>query len=128
MANQKNLNDLMYVYFDLLTASGGATAITAATQEARPTTGAITSVGDAAASTTILAANTARKGAAFYNLSTAILYLNLAGGTATTTTGFTVALAASSGYFELPQPVYTGLVTGIWASDAGGTVNVTEWV
>lgn len=84
---------------------------------------AITSVAGAAVSTTVLAANAARKGAYFYNESTAILYLAFAA--TASTTAYTVQLAAG-GYYEMPEkPLYTGLITGIWAS-ANGNVRVTE--
>lgn len=83
-------------------------------------------VGDSASSVTILAANTRRKGASIVNTSTAVLYLNLAGGTATTTTAHHVQLAEND-YFEIPFG-YTGLITGIWASDAGGSANIAEFV
>jgi hypothetical protein len=91
-------------------------------------TGTRTSVGDAATSGTLLAANTNRKGASFRNTSTAILYLAL-GATAATSTDHTVALNQGDVY-ELPLisggRVYTGIVVGIWASDAGGSCLVTE--
>lgn len=83
------------------------------------------SVGDAASSTTILAANPQRKGASIVNTSTATLYLRMDGGTATTTTGHNVQLIQGN-YFEVPFG-YTGLITGIWASDAGGAANVAEY-
>lgn len=102
------------------------TTATVATGDA-PATGTITSVGDEVASTTVLAANANRKGATFYNDSTATLYLALANATASTTT-YTVQIP-NNGYYELPVcdgGVYTGIVVGIWASDAGGSVRVTE--
>lgn len=82
-------------------------------------------VGDAATSTTILAANAQRKGASIINTSTAILYLDMSGGTATATTRHHVQLTQGA-YFEVPFG-YTGLITGIWASDAGGSANVAEY-
>lgn len=94
---------------------------------ASPSTGAITSVNDAAADTTILASNANRKGATFFNDSTAVLYLALASVTASVTV-YTVKIAAG-GYYELPVNkggVYTGVVKGIWDADASGAVRVTE--
>lgn len=82
-------------------------------------------VGDAAASTTILAENLRRKGASIINTSSAILYLHMAGGTATATTAHHVQLVQGA-YFEVPFG-YTGAITGIWASDAGGSANVVEY-
>lgn len=90
-------------------------------------TATVTNVGDETSSTSILAANPSRKGAFFYNASTAILYLLLSGGTAANAAGgYSVALAGSGGTFTLPIG-YTGAITGIWASDAGGFVNITEF-
>ncbi len=74
---------------------------------------------------TILASNTSRKGAIIYNDSTAVLYLDLSGGTAASTS-YSVQLPANA-YFELPGPnVYNGAITGIWSS-ATGNARVTEW-
>lgn len=92
------------------------------------TTGTITSVNDAASSTTILAANTSRKGATVYNDSTVVLYLALSDTTASATV-HTVQIAAG-GYYELPATeggVYTGKIVGIWASDASGAARITEF-
>lgn len=94
---------------------------------AAPATGAKSNVSAATSSTSILASNSSRRGAVFYNDSTAILYLDLSGGTASSTS-FSIAMAGGS-YFELPdgkRGVYTGAITGIWAS-ATGAVRVTEF-
>lgn len=87
-------------------------------------TSTLTSVASSATSVTILAANTARKGASISNTSTAILYLRLNAGTADITTGHTVQMASNT-YFEVPFG-YTGAIVGIWAS-ANGSANVTEF-
>lgn len=84
-------------------------------------TGTLTQVNSSATSVTVLASNTSRKGATFYNNSTAILYL--AFGSTASTTAFTVPLAAST-FFEMPSG-YNGIVSGIWAT-ANGNVEVTE--
>lgn len=84
----------------------------------------ITSVAGAAADTGLLATNTGRKGAYFYNDSTAILYLEL-GSAAASTTNYTVQIPAQ-GFYEIPvYPVYTGAVRGIWSA-ANGAVRITE--
>lgn len=88
-----------------------------------PATSALTSVAGAITSTTLLAANAARKQGIFFNDSTANLYLGLTA-SAVSTTSFTVKIPAA-GYFELPWPVWTGQVTGIWDA-AAGNVRVTE--
>jgi hypothetical protein len=94
------------------------------TKEIKPATGTNTSVADNAASVTILASNTSRIGATVYNDSSAILYLLLGTGPATTT-NYTCKVA-SSGYYEVPFG-FTGQLTGIWASDPNdGAARVTE--
>ena len=57
-------------------------------------------VSGSASSVTILAANLGRIGAAIFNDSAAILYLDLTGGTASTTS-YTVQLP-TGGYYEVP--------------------------
>lgn len=90
----------------------------------RSSTAAKTNVNDTNISTTILASNTNRLGASVLNDSTVTLYLDLSGGTASATS-HTVQLAPGA-YYEVPFN-YTGLITGIWASDASGAARVTEW-
>src|SRR6266516_1683536 len=88
-------------------------------------TGTKSNVAGSASSVTILASNTNRKGAMIYNDSTAILYLDLSGGTASSSS-YSVQVS-SQGFFELPGPtIYNGAITGIWAS-ANGSARVTEF-
>ena len=82
----------------------------------------VTSVANAVTSTQILASNTSRKGAYFYNDSTTTVYLKL--GTTASTTSFTILMAANS-YYELPQPCYNGRIDAI-ATAATGNLRVTE--
>lgn len=112
-------------------AGASSLAVAISTEDAAkftaPSTGTITSVNDTNADGTILAANASRKGAAFFNDSTVVLYLALSNVTSSATV-HTVQIAAG-GYYELPVcqgGVYTGVVKGIWASDASGAVRVTE--
>ncbi len=99
--------------------------ITTLTGKWSAATGTKSNVVAAITSTTILASNANRKGAIIYNDSTAILYLDLSGGTASATS-YSVQIPAN-GYFEVPGPaIYTGLVTGIWAA-ANGNARVTEF-
>lgn len=86
-------------------------------------TGASSSVADSATSVTLLSSNSNRKGATFYNDSTATLYLKC--GSTASSTSFTVVMAARS-YYELPFK-YTGVIDGIWSSAAGGYVRITEF-
>jgi hypothetical protein len=87
------------------------------------TTGTKSKITSSGSSVTILAANASRKGAIIYNDSTQILYLDLSGGTASSSS-YSVQIPAQ-GYFEVPIPIYNGLITGIWAS-ANGNAYITE--
>ena len=89
-------------------------------------TGAKTNVSASASSVTVLASNTSRKGFAVHNDSAATLYLDLTGGTASSTS-FAVLVGPGSFYEQVGvTQVYTGLITGIWTS-ATGNARVTEW-
>jgi hypothetical protein len=90
--------------------------------QVKATTGAQTSVAANAASVTLLAANTNRKGATIYNDSSAVLYLLLATGPASATAN--TLQIVGGGYYEVPYG-YTGIIVGIWAS-ATGNARVTE--
>lgn len=97
-------------------------SVGAAVSASAPTGAAtVASVNSAATSTTLLAANANRKGAAFVNTDANVLYIDISGGTATSA-GVPVA---SGGYYELPFGV-TGLITGIWAADGAGVARVWE--
>jgi hypothetical protein len=120
------------IYTQLRDAAGNERGanVTAANElmvkQTAPSTGSIASVAGSASDVTVLASNSSRKGATFYNDSTAILYLALANVTSSTTV-YTVQIPAN-GYYELPMNqggAYTGIVKGIWAS-ATGNVRVTE--
>lgn len=101
----------------LLVSGAGGSGPTAAT-------GTVTAVADNAASVTLLAANTARKGATIVNTSTALLYVKC--GATATTASFTVILNTNQ-YWECPFG-YTGVIDGIWASDPNtGSAVVTEF-
>jgi len=89
----------------------------------RCATATLSNVNDSASSVSLLASNTSRLGATFYNDSTTTLYLKL--GTTASTTSYTVQLPPN-GYYELPMPVYTGAIDGIWSADASGAVRITE--
>lgn len=113
--------------------NGSATSTNAGTSDAGTqrvvsagaATGTKSNVASSVTSVTILASNTSRKGAIIYNDSTQILYLDLSGGTASSSS-YSVQVP-SNGYFEVPGPViYNGAITGIWAA-ANGNARVTEW-
>ncbi len=83
----------------------------------------VTSVASAT-SNTVLLASKERLGVTIFNDSTAILYIKL--GTTASTTSYTVQVA-SKGYYELPSPVYTGIISGIWAA-VNGSALITEFI
>jgi len=86
-------------------------------------TATLANVSGSASSVTLQAANTARKAWSVWNDSTAILYLKF--GSTASATSATVKMVADA-YYELPDdPVYTGIITGIWVS-ATGSARVTE--
>lgn len=91
-------------------------------QPVGPGTTAVTQVASSATSITLQAANTARRGLSIFNDSTATLYVKF--GTTASATSYTVQVPAG-GYYETPQPTYTGRIDGIWAS-ANGNAYVTE--
>lgn len=107
--------------------SGTGTVSTIDSLLASSTTGTQSIVAGSTSSVTVLASNTSRNGATFYNDSTAICYLLIGTGTASSTV-FSVYLGPSMLY-ELPLfkgGTYTGIVSGIWAS-ATGNMRVTEY-
>jgi hypothetical protein len=88
-----------------------------------PQAATLANVNGSASSVTVFAAAATPKGRTVYNDSTATLYLKF-GGTASTTS-YTVQLPP--GYiYEFPQPVYSGVVDGIWSA-ANGAARTTEW-
>lgn len=88
-----------------------------------PATGGLSNVTAATSSGTLLAANVNRKGALVFNDSTANLFLGFTA-SAVSQTSYTVKIAAGA-LFEIPWPVYTGQVNGIW-DVAAGAARITE--
>lgn len=80
---------------------------------------AVTSV---TSSTTLLAANAARRGFVVVNDSTATLYAKF--GSTASTTSYTYKLLAGDSFESMITP-YSGIITGIWAA-ANGQAMVTE--
>jgi hypothetical protein len=89
---------------------------------AQAATATLSNVNDTASSTTLLAANTSRKGATIHNDSTSILYVKF--GTTASATSYTVKMVADA-YYEVPFG-YTGRIDGIWSSDSTGAARITE--
>ncbi len=104
---------------------GGSITVdgTVVASELQPSSSNVTSVSASASSVTLLAANSLRKQAFFYNDS-ALATLRLKLGATASSTSFTV-LIQPGGFYEIPYPVYTGIVDGIW-SVASGSARITE--
>ncbi len=73
-------------------------------------------------SATLIAANSLRRAATIWNDSAAILYVKF--GATASSTSCTVPIAAN-GYYELPQPCYTGILDGVLSASTG-VARVTE--
>ena len=71
---------------------------------------------------TILTSNLLRRGLSLYNQSISPFYMKL--GATATTASFSLMMV-SSGFYELPKPVYTGIITAVWGS-ANGYLLVSE--
>lgn len=82
------------------------------TTVAQPATSTVTSVALSVVVATILASNANRLGAILWNNGAQQAYVKL--GAAATTASFTARLANQSEW-EIPFPVYTGIITGITA-------------
>lgn len=78
-------------------------------------TATLTQVADNAASVTLLASNTLRKGCVIVNTSSAILYV--AFGVTATTLVFTYKLNPQSTLELYGEKNFTGAINGIWTSD-----------
>jgi hypothetical protein len=94
------------------------------TPMATSATSSLTNVTSAITSTTILAVNTARKGAIFFNDGAANLFLGFTA-SAVSATSYSVKLAAGA-FFEVAPPIWTGQINGIW-DVASGALRVTEF-
>lgn len=83
-------------------------------------TGTLSNVTMTGASVTLQASNTSRRNLMIFNDSGVTIYVKL--GSTASSSSFTVKMVDQS-YYELPTPVYTGIVTALGAS---GSVRVTE--
>jgi hypothetical protein len=85
------------------------------------------SIGDAAASTELIAANSSRKGWRVQNMSTSDLYVRMGTPAAITTCHAVLRQYESIGQKIMDGDLYTGQITGRWATDAGGTAIGGDW-
>lgn len=105
-------------------ASGTGQVVGFPVTEAPSSAGAVTNVNDTATSTTLIAANANRRGLIITNTSSAILYVRMASGTASATM-FTYRLPQNA--TQEIMYAYTGIVTGVWATDPNdGVAVITE--
>ena len=86
-------------------------------------TSTVTSVTAAATNTNLLASNTSRRQAVLYNDCDKAVYVKL--GSTASSTSFSYRLQPNQ-TLELPTPVYTGAIDGIWDSSPTGSMRVTE--
>jgi len=94
-------------------------------QEANTTqvaTADLSNVATSTSSVTLLSANTDRRAATIWNDSATALYVKF--GATASATSCTVKIAAD-GYYELPQPCYTGIIDAI-LSAGSGSARITE--
>ena len=123
-------DDVGGVHYQILKLAYGsldtATLVTATeglpVQDDRPATATLANVAASATNVTLRASNTGRMGLTIFNDSTASLYIKF--GATASATSFTVFVGPGA-YYELPNPVYTGIVDGIWTA-AAGNARVTE--
>lgn len=106
----ENIND------NVATISGGETGTTVSTT--------VTGVSSSATSVTLADENTDRANLMIYNASAYTLYITY-GATASIASGGYVMAIESNGYWEMPKPVDTGVISGIW-SNVDGYANITE--
>lgn len=86
----------------------------------------LSKVDSATSSATLLAANPGRIGLIVQNTDANAVYLKY--GTTASATSFTVKIPANDGYWEMPQPAYTGRIDVLWAGDGSGSAFYTELV
>jgi hypothetical protein len=84
---------------------------------------AITSVNSLATVQDILVANAARAGVLIHNTDANNLFIKY--GVSASLTDFSVRIPTNTGWV-MPEPVYTGILTGIWDVDGAGAAKVTE--
>jgi len=88
----------------------------------RVATATLANVASSATNVTLQGANTSRMGFILFNDSTAFLYVKY--GATASATSFTYKIDPG-GTLEMAEPVYTGIIDGIWVS-ANGSARLTE--
>lgn len=83
----------------------------------------LSKVDSAATSATLLAANGARRGVILYNSDANALLLKY--GATASATSYTYRILGGQTW-EMPGPIYTGIIDGIWEADGSGSAFLTE--
>ena len=91
--------------------------------EARSATATLANVAGSATNVTLRASAATRLGLMVFNDNTTSLYLKY--GATASATSFTVFMGPGA-YWEMPKPIYTGTVDGIWTAAGAGSARVTE--
>lgn len=99
------------------------TAGNVSVKQARAATATLANVSDSATSVTLQAANANRLGWSCFNDSTEALFVKF--GATASATSFTVKVGAGA-FYEMPVPIFTGLIDGIWNADSTGAARLTE--
>jgi hypothetical protein len=71
----------------------------------------------------LLASAGTRRGVIIHNDDTGVLYVKY--GSTASTTSYTVKIPVD-GYWEMPGPIYTGAIDGIWVTSGSGSARITE--
>lgn len=115
---------LQHVRLDLGTGSDEAQAEGSVLTSVRTVNSAsTTSVAASATSVQILHSHSGRRGAILVNGSDKAVYVKF--GNTASTTSYTYKMLAGA-TLELPEPVYTGKIDGIWESGATGSMYITD--
>ena len=83
----------------------------------------LTSLASSTSSAQLLASTATRKGLILHNTDAYDVYVKY--GATASATSYTVMIAPN-GYWEMPQPVYTGRIDAIWAGNGSGSLYATE--
>ena len=90
---------------------------------ATPATATLANVASSATNVTLQAASTSRRGLIIVNDADVAVCVKF--GATATATSYTVKIAAA-GYYEMPVPIYQGIVDAIWVSAPTGAARVTQ--
>lgn len=77
-------------------------------------------------SITLCVPNPTRKGVIIVNTDANDLYLRYGVGATTSSGGWTIKIGQNTTW-EMPAPIYTGQIDGVWSVDGAGVAEITEW-